>query len=43
MGAALGASMLDGMTSAVSEGRQRGRIERRGNALRVVVYSGDNP
>jgi hypothetical protein len=31
------------MTSADAEGRRRGRIEQRGDTLRVVVYAGDDP
>lgn len=31
------------MVSAPSDGRKRGRIEQRGDALRVVYYAGQNP
>lgn len=43
MGAALGASMLRAMSVARPEGRQRGRVEQRGDSLRVVVYAGTDP
>src|SRR6266511_5254939 len=43
LGAAQGASTLEPMSVAVPDGRQRGRIEHRGNALRVSVYGGLDP
>jgi integrase len=43
MGAGLGASTVPNMPGEDSERRKRGRIERRGNTLRVRVYAGDDP
>jgi len=39
----LGASSLSDMPGGDSASRTRGRIERRGDALRVRVYAGDDP
>jgi integrase len=43
MGAAVGASKLTAMSAARPEDRARGRIEERGESLRVVVYAGLDP
>ena len=39
----MGAGTVGGMAETDSDRRRRGRIERRGNSLRVRVYAGDDP
>ena len=39
----MGASSLDDMPGEDSANRKRGRIERRGDALRVRVFAGEDP
>lgn len=43
LGAAVGASTLTAVSSADSEDRRRGRIERHGTGLRAVAYAGIDP